>query len=307
MDALIQRAETGTLRRMHARPATWIRPRAVPRGGLLERSRLGPWLLGCAGLLPISCGRETPVAADVPLARDAQTGALKLTLRTPQGEAWSGACAVFAAPSAGSGTGAEVEVSRPLQRGPHVDAALAPGRWRLRVDPEEPLVACSAGSAPPFSVYGAARADCEIRAGETTALEIRLVAGGHLSLTLVPPASFQDARIEMLKVSPPDELCQHALELCLAKTENPCAVVSVLSGTTPRLGRVSFLAPGCTRLAADRAIPGFACTSESFFEAGPLTLGIETPGFEPLTATITIESGHATDLRLALKPLTAAK
>jgi hypothetical protein len=68
---------------------------------------------------------------------------------------------------------------------------------------------------------------------------------------------------------------------------------------------MSFLPPCCTRLSIDRAILGMTLLSETFFDPGSLALRIEAPGFEPVTADVTIASGRDADVRIALKPIVA--
>lgn len=297
-------------------------PYAAARASRLTRTRawLSPFALACA--LATSCGvqdsepptahvapaadrpsaTKTPSATNTPSATE--TGTLKLTVRIPDGKLWTGACSAFATPVAG---GPEVLLSEGLQRGPNLEASLAGGRWRVRVDSEEPMLSCSAGSAPPFSAYGAAEAECEIRAHETTPLEIRLRAGGRLNLMIALPEGFKAVESEELSALPEEDRCTRALDIANAKTGNRCARVSVEPAASSPGHRVSFLAPGCSRLAADRVILGMTSKSEAFFDAGPLTLRIEAPGFEPVTVPLTIEAGHDTDLRVELKPLPVAK
>jgi len=230
-------------------------------------------------------------------------GRLSLRVRAPDGNPWIGASSVYATPVAG---GDELELSDREHRGPDLSASLAPGRWRVRVDPDERAISAD-DKDPRLARCGEAWAECEIRSNATTALEIRLRKGARLRLTLALPAGDHDAELDVVRTCPPEQRCFHALDLANAKDHNRCAIVRATKPIDAAAGPVSFFAPGCAGFTIERFIPGTTALSQTFFDAGQYTLHVETPGFAPADARFEIQDGRDTELSIELKPRDGAR
>ena len=230
-------------------------------------------------------------------------GSLQVSIATPDGEPWTGACCVFAT-KIGNG-GDLAQLSDALQHGPSVESALPPGRWRVHVDVEEPIHSCCI-QAPGLARFGSRELECEVRRGETTHLAVGLRAGGRLRLELELPDGVRDAELEELLALPEPDRAARIVAIASATNANRCALVTVASGAGSTWEPLRFLVPGCARLAVDRIVPGIPSTSETFFDPGPLALHIEAAGCEPIAASAAIESGRDTELRMKLRRASVA-
>lgn len=199
-------------------------------------------------------------------------GALELTITDEQGVALAPATVTLRTPLGGM---VENCYRRPLASVHRIEG-LPAGRYQVEVFAGVP----QAGPFPESSLWFPASVEAEVHADQTTAVSLRLRAGGRLRFTLrVPPDVATDASVG-------------------ANLDHLPALLS-----PPPLGVVYRLHDdGTVELGEHDFLPGVAYLSAPLLEPGIHRLRFKGAGFRPLEQSFTIRAGEATDLELLLEP-----